>query len=293
MKEVSGQRFSEERALFGEKDMQVRDCTFEKGESPVKECRGMEFISCEFHYKYPIWYSENIRLEGCTLFDMARAGIWYTKDISVEDTVVIGPKNFRRVKRLDLVNVVFTNAEETLWNCENIWMENVTAKGPYFAMGCKDMEISHLTWDGNYPFDGAKNITVTDSRLLSKDAFWNCENVTVKNSYLSGEYLAWNSKDVTFENCTIESLQGLCYVENLVLKNCKLRNTSLAFEYSSVEADIDGKVSSILNPGSGRISCDSIGELIIEKDRVDPEKTKIFCRTVEKRSDVIEWENFL
>ncbi|MBO4514102.1 MAG: DUF3737 family protein, partial [Lachnospiraceae bacterium] len=82
----------------------------------------------------------------------------------------------------------------------------------------------------------------------------------------------------TFINCTIESLQGMCYIDNLVMKNCKLLNTTLAFEYSTVEADIIGKIDSVLNPTSGTITADTIDELIIEKDKVDPNKTKIVCR---------------
>ena len=55
--------------------------------------------------------------------------------------------------------------------------------------------------------------------------------MTVYDSTIIGEYLAWNSKNVTFINCTIESLQGLCYIENLKMINCTLMNTTLAFEY--------------------------------------------------------------
>ena len=79
-------------------------------------------------------------------------------------------------------------------------------------------------------------------------------------------------------NCTIESLQGLCYIDNLVMKNCKLINTTLAFEYSSVDADITGEVDSVMNPSSGRISAEAIKELIMEKDKIDPEKTQIIVR---------------
>lgn len=72
-------------------------------------------------------------------------------------------------------------------------------------------------------------------------------------------------------DCTIESLQGLCYIDNLVMKNCKLVNTNLAFEYcSDIEAKIDGKVDSVFNPISGVIEADEIEELIVEKDLVDP-----------------------
>ena len=84
-------------------------------------------------------------------------------------------------------------------------------------------------------------------------------------------------KNLTLINCTIESLQGMCYIDNLVMKNCKLINTTLAFEYSSVDAKIHGTIDSVLNPSSGVIRADEIKELTVEKDKVDPSKTKIFC----------------
>ena len=61
------------------------------------------------------------------------------------------------------------------------------------------------------------------------------------------------------------------------MKNCKLINTTLAFEYSSVDAEICSKVDSVLNPTSGVIRAKEIGTLTIERDRVDPSKTKIIC----------------
>jgi hypothetical protein len=147
-------------------------------------------------------------------------------------------------------------------------------------MNSSNIKVDDFTLYGNYSFDGAKNVEIRNSRLLSKDSFWNAENVTVYDSFISGEYLGWNSKNLTFVNCTIESLQGMCYIENLVMKNCKLLNTTLAFEYSSVEAEITGKIDSVLNPSSGTITADEIGELILEKDKIDPEKTRIVCRGV-------------
>ena len=119
---------------------------------------------------------------------------------------------------------------------------------------------------------------IHNARMLSKDAFWNSENVTVYDSFISGEYLGWNAKNLTLINCTIESLQGMCYIDNLVMKNCELLNTTLAFEYSTVNADIMGKIDSVMNPSGGVIRADHIDELIVEKDKVDPAKTKIICR---------------
>ena len=62
------------------------------------------------------------------------------------------------------------------------------------------------------------------------------------------------------------------------MKNCRLMNTTLAFEYSTVEAEITGRIDSVKNPSGGRITADSIGELIMESDKIDPDKTRIVCR---------------
>lgn len=277
MKEIHQEFLTGERALFQAADMKIYNTIFDDGESPLKHSKNIELYSSMFKWKYPLWYSENITLESCSIFEMGRAGIWYTNNISVTDTVIEAPKNFRRCDGVILENVSFSNAAETLWNCQNVTLRNVTAKGDYFAMNCSDIDVNGLKLVGNYSFDGAKNVTVRSSTLLSKDAFWNCENVTVFDSFISGEYLGWNSKNITLINCTIESLQGMCYIDNLVMKNCKLINTTLAFEYSTVDAEIVSHIDSVKNLYGGVIRAKSIGELIMESNKVDTSKTEIIC----------------
>ncbi|MBQ1597599.1 MAG: DUF3737 family protein [Lachnospiraceae bacterium] len=281
--------YEDERALFGGRDLILENVIFEKGESPLKEAGDLEIRQGEFKYKYPLWYADHVQVADSIWFEMARSGVWYTHHIQVTDSTIIAPKNFRRCKDVTLKNVSFTDAGETLWSCRDVRMEQVVAKGDYFAMNSEDLVIDGLTLAGNYPFDGARNVTIRNSRLISKDAFWNAENVLVENCYIYGEYLGWNSKNLTFKNCTIESTQGLCYIQNLKMENCRLVNTRLAFEYCDVEATITGKVDSVLNPTMGTIRADAIGELILTKDCKDPSKTKIICEGIDKKTDTIDW----
>lgn len=278
MEEIRQEFLTGERILFKGENLDIYDTIFTDGESPLKESCNIKLTNSMFKWKYPLWYSKNITINNCTLFEMARAGIWYTDNIYIENTIIEAPKNFRRTTEIILKNVTFSNAEETLWNCNNIIMEKVTAKGDYFAMNSENMNIKNFTLIGNYCFDGCKNVEIHNAKMLSKDAFWNTENVTVYDSFISGEYLGWNAKNLTLVNCTIESLQGMCYIDNLVMKNCKLINTTLAFEYSTVDVEIDSKIDSVLNPRSGIIKAKYIDELIIEKDKVDADKTKIICK---------------
>ena len=64
-------------------------------------------------------------------------------------------------------------------------------------------------------------------------------------------------------------------MDGVTLINCKLVNTDLAFEYSSVNAEITSKVTSIKNPKEGRIVAKAIDEVIMEAERVDTSATDI------------------
>lgn len=280
MKLIKQELLKGERALFNSKDLQISYSTFADGESPLKESKNIEIDHTMFKWKYPLWYCKNIVVEDSTFFEMARSGIWYTENIFMRNTIIEAPKTFRRAKRITLENVTMPNADETLWNCDEISLNNATAKGDYFGMNSTNIKIDGFQLIGNYSFDGGKNIEIRNAKMLSKDAFWNCENVTVYDSFISGEYLGWNSKNLTFINCTIESLQGLCYIDNLVMKNCRLLNTTLAFEYSTVDAQINSTIDSIMNPAGGIIRADGIGELIMDETKVDPEKTQIITEEI-------------
>ena len=275
MKELRGKTFTGERALFYQTGLRIADCVFEDGESPLKHGTDLTVTGTAFKWKYPLWYCNNVSVGKCGFDANARAGVWYTNNITVADTDYSAPKGFRRCDGLALRNVDIPNALETLWQCRNVRIENVTAAGDYFGMNCSDVTIDGFTLDGNYCFDGAENVTIRNSRLMSKDSFWNSRNITAVNCFISGEYLAWNSENITLIDCTIESLQGLCFIKNLVIKNCRFVNTTLAFEYSTVDADISGSIDSVKNPSGGVIRAGSIGELIMEPDRVDVNATVI------------------
>ena len=205
----------------------------------------------------------NVKVLNSYFEETARSGIWYTNNITINDSIIDAPKQFRRSSYINLFNVKLNNALETMWNCHDITLHDCYIKGDYFAMNSHNIECNNIKIDGNYCFDGGKNIVIKNAILNSEDSFWNCENVTVYDSTIIGEYLGWNSKNITFINCNMESLQGFCYMENLKLVNCKL-NVTLAFEYSTVDADINSKIDSVKNPNGGIIRSLGIGKLILD-----------------------------
>jgi len=266
--------YTGERALFMLKDAYLEGVKFHDGESPLKESANLEIVKCSFEWKYPLWYASNIKVQSSYLAETARSGIWYTQNITMDNCVIDAPKTFRRASFVTLNMCSLNKADETFWSCEDIKLNNVSAKGDYFMMNTNRVEINHLTLDGNYFLDGAKNVVVRDSVLNSKDSFWNTENVVAINCKITGEYLGWNSKNLVFINCEISSLQGLCYIDGLKMINCKLKDSTLTFEYcENIDADIIDEVVSIKNPTSGVIKVKACHELIIDENSRDYEKS--------------------
>ncbi|MGN0901810.1 MAG: DUF3737 family protein, partial [Succinivibrio sp.] len=86
----------------------------------------------------------------------------------------------------------------------------------------------------------------------------------------------WHSKKVKLVNCFADGTQPFCYADGLELEKCKLASTcDLAFEYSKVNADIEGMVTSIKNPLSGSIRADSILKIITDENDRSSGRCKI------------------
>jgi len=267
-----------ERAEFALVGADIVDTVFADGESPLKHGGDLDLRHTVFEWKYPLWYTHDVTMADGALLETARSGPWYVKNMTLRRVLVAAPKTFRHSSGLVLEDVQMPEAAETLWWCDDVRLTRVSAHGDYFGMNSSHVVADGLDLTGNYAFDGGHDIEISNAKLLSKDAFWNCHDVVVRDSIIIGEYLGWNSTNVTFINCVIESLQGLCYIDNLVMRDCRLINTTLAFEYSIVDAHIIGGIDSVINPTSGVIEADAIGELTLDADRIDPAATTIILR---------------
>lgn len=286
MTEYKNNYFEGEWILYGLNDATLDGITFGNGESPLKETKNINLKNSIFKWKYPLWYAENMNVEDTIFETMSRSGIWYSTNISIKNSALQAPKLFRRANHIVLDNVHFSNAEETMWTCDDIRITNSQINGDYFGKNSKSIYLDNVSVIGNYVFDGAENVEVHNSTFISKDAFWNCKNVEIYDSTIDGEYLAWNTNNIKFINCKIESNQGLNYIDYLTIKNSSLIHTDLAFEYvSNMDVELNATIDSIKNPISGKISVPEIRTLIIDSNKVDPAKTEIVCSNIIKKVD--------
>ena len=266
MKTINGKTFDEERALYGSRGLEVVNCRFDgpaDGESAFKESREISVRDCFFNLRYPFWHDHGLRIEGSEMTAACRAALWYSEDVEIRNTKMHGIKALRecsnvRIEDCDIISPEFG------WSVRGIQMKDTSVQSEYFMMRSDHLNFDKVKLQGKYSFQYITDSVFTNCEFDTKDAFWHAKNVVVRDSVIKGEYLAWYCENVTFENCTIIGTQPLCYCKGLKLIHCRMVDCDLAFEKSEVEADIISYVVSIKNPRSGRITVESVGEIIMD-----------------------------
>ena len=264
MKTIENQTFDMERALYGSRDVEVKNCRFDgpaDGESAFKECRNVRADHCFFNLRYPFWHDHGLRITDSEMTELCRAALWYTDHVEIVNTKMHGIKALREcaqavVKGCDIISPEFG------WSVRGIEMEDTTAQSEYFMMRSDHLAFRNVSLKGKYSFQYITDAVFENCNFDTKDAFWHAKNVIIRNSVVKGEYLAWYSENITFENCRIIGTQPLCYCRGLKLADCEMIDTDLAFERSEVEARITTPVISIKNPYAGHITVPEVREVI-------------------------------
>lgn len=277
MELIKNTEFGGERPLFASHDIKLENVTVHAGESALKECSNVEADRCRFEGKYPFWHVDGFVIRNSVFTPGARAALWYSRNLVMEDTLVEAPKMFREMDGVKLVNVSIPDAQETLWHCRNVELENVEVKNAdYLFMHCDNIKIKDYRQDGNYSFQYCRNVEIRNAVINSKDAFWNTENVTVYDSEINGEYLGWHSRNLRLVNCRLSGTQPLCYAHGLVMENCVMaEDCDLAFEESELDATVNSVITSVKNPTSGVIHAKGYGEIIIDENIKAPADCRI------------------
>ena len=268
MKLYENLSFDAERALYGEGDIYIRDCSFDgpaDGESALKEAGKITAERCYFNLRYPLWHCDGVHIWSCEMTENCRAALWYSSNIEIVGARLHGIKAVRECERV-FISKSDVISPEFGWFSSDITVRESSFVSEYFMLRAKRLDFHNVKFSGKYSFQYIEDSVFEKCSFDTKDAFWHAKNVTVKDSTVKGEYLAWYSENITFENCTIIGTQPLCYCKGLRLINCRMIDCDLSFEKSEVEADVVGHIDSVKNPSGGRIIADFIGEIIYDTD---------------------------
>lgn len=269
MKIIENMSFDFERALYESDGVELYNCSFTgeaDGESALKESKNVTARKCLFDLRYPFWHDTGVGIVHCKMTEKCRAPLWYTRDVEIFGTEIFGTKALRECENIKIEKCNIAS-DELLWDCRGIEICDTQATGQYMLSRAKNICVRGFKMQGKYSFQYIENAVLEDCVLDTKDAFWHARNVTVKNSVINGEYLGWYSENLTFENCIITGTQPLCYCRGLKLVNCEMHACDLAFEKSSVEAEITTPVISIKNVYSGKITVPRVDEIICDGEQ--------------------------
>lgn len=191
MKIIENQTFDAERALYGSKEILIKNCSFDgeaDGESAIKECEAVEAKECFFNLRYPFWHVHGLKISESEMTELCRAALWYSDNIDIENTKMHGIKALREcsdiiIKNSDIISPEFG------WSAKNITMQDSTANSEYFMMRAENIQFNKVEFTGKYSF----------------------------------QYI----KDAVFENCKIIGTQPFCYCKNLKLINCEMIDADL------------------------------------------------------------------
>lgn len=284
MKLIENKVFPNERDLYGVTDARIVNCKFdgaEDGESALKEARNVSVEGCYMNLRYPLWHDKQAYLFDVTMTENCRAALWYTDDVVIRKSRLLGIKALRECNRIDIQDTKIVSPEFG-WKSHNVNVVDCQMESEYLFLMATNVTLENVEFKGKYSFQYVENVTIKNSVLDTKDAFWHAKNVTVVDSVVKGEYLAWYSQNVTFINCKIIGTQPLCYCQGLQLVDCQMEDTDLSFEYSDVQATVKGRIVSVKNPRSGHIVADEIGELVYTDDSKYPCDCKVDCLKIDK-----------
>ena len=130
MKTIENQTFDMERALYGSRDVEVKNCRFDgpaDGESAFKECSNIRADHCFFNLRYPFWHDHGLRITDSEMTELCRAALWYTDHVEIVNTKMHGIKALREcaqavVKGCDIISPEFG------WSVCGIGMEDTTVQ---------------------------------------------------------------------------------------------------------------------------------------------------------------------
>lgn len=137
MKTIENQTFDMERALYGSRDVEVKNCRFDgpaDGESAFKECSNVRADHCFFNLRYPFWHDHGLRITDSEMTEMCRAALWYTENVTFENCKIIGTQPLCYCRNLKLADCEMIDTDLAFERSEveaRITTPVISIKNPY------------------------------------------------------------------------------------------------------------------------------------------------------------------
>ena len=234
----------------------------DKGIYSFKECKNITVENSDFFSKYPFWYCFNLFLKDSVFNSTFLFPIWNCNNIYIYNCRIDTEQGCSNCKNL-IIKDSYINSNDFSWKSERIILEKNVVFGERILRDCSNINIKFCEFFGKNGFQNAENINIYDTNINEGFCLSFAKNIFCKNCKINGENLGWFCENAIFEDCYFYNcIRSFCHCKNLKIKNCKMDNAYLPFEFSEVNADIHSHIDKINNAFYGKIIVDSYGEYI-------------------------------
>ena len=179
---IENKTFDMERALYGSRDIAVKNCRFDgpaDGESAFKECSNIEARNCYFNLRYPFWHDHGLKIISSDMTELCRAALWYSDHIEISDTKMHGIKALRECSHIVIRDCDIVSPEFG-WSASGVEMENTSAQSQYFMIRSDHLLFRNVKLEGKYSFQYIKDAVFENCEFDTKDAFWHAAAVLLQ-----------------------------------------------------------------------------------------------------------------
>lgn len=201
MRIVENQTFDIERALYGSRDILIKNCVFDgpqDGESALKESEEVQVDHCFFNLRYPFWHDHRLKIQDSEMTSLCRAALWYSDQIEISNTKMHGIKALRECQEIILKNCDIISPEFG-WYVRNMRMEHCTAESEYFMMQSANLNFSDVQLKGKYSFQYIQDSILDHCVFDTKDAFLACKKCDSEKQHgkrrISWMVFGWTDTD--------------------------------------------------------------------------------------------------
>lgn len=261
---VDGGVYQEGRELQALTDTVVFGAEFLSAEDtgePLIDCANVLVQNSIFAVERPLVGAVKTIISMCDFDQTTRGTLSDSNRIVVQHCVFEGADSLSACERVHL-------HESEIYgyglarDCKRLKLTSVIVEGVDAFLNCSNLAAWNLSVAGDGAFRHLENSLITGSIINGDDVLAYAKNVTLRDCVITGRRIGWMAQDLTFINCTIVGEAPLCRGREINVIDCRMLLADMAFEYSEIEASINGHINSVINPLSGTILADTVGTVL-------------------------------
>lgn len=266
---IDGGLYQEGRELAALSDTVVCGAEFvsteETGEPLIDVARVLVQNSI-FAVERPLACADRTVINNCDFDDLTRGALCDASRVVVQHAVFEGNDTLAAGERIH-VHDSEVYGHGFARDTTKIKLTSVSVEGADAFCNCSRLAAWNLSVAGNGAFRHLSNALICGSIINGDDALAYADNVTLRDCVINGSRIGWRARDLTLINCTLIGAAPLCRAHEVNVIDCRMLLADMAFEYSDVQAAVDGHINSVINPLSGTVIADTVGDVFVGNSR--------------------------